>query len=106
MGASLLLFLHVAFACRGFGKGQVALGWDDLVDQAAGSKNLNHPFQVVGHGSQTDFGLCSAETSQQEAGVSEDSVFQRAEGMLDSRSSQPHRCGTRYGRTAFHRPGY
>jgi hypothetical protein len=26
--------------------------------------------------------------------------------MLDSRSSQPHRCGTRYGRTAFHRPGY
>jgi len=74
-GASLLLLLQVALTCRGFGKGKMALGRGNRLDQVAGSEDLYHPLQVVSHGPETDLGLRSAKAAQQEARVSEDSVF-------------------------------
>jgi hypothetical protein len=75
------------------GASWVVSGQGDRLDQAAGPENLHHPFQVVDHGCQTDLSLRSAEAAPKEARMSEDSVFQCAEGMLDGGSSQSHRGG-------------
>lgn len=46
------------------------------------SEDVPHSFQIVGGYRQADFRLCPAETTQQEARMSEDAVFQISEWMF------------------------
>ena len=62
--------------------------------QARSAEHVHHAFQVVGDGRQTDLGLRSAASAQQEPRVPEDAVLQGSEGMFDRRSSQPHGFGS------------
>ena len=57
----------------------------------ASAENVQHAFQIVGSYGQADFRLRSSESTQQEAWMPEDAVFQIGEWMFDSGPSQPHR---------------
>src|SRR6266849_147488 len=59
--------------------------------QLASAENVQHAFQIVGGYGQADFRLRSPQSTQQEAWMSEDAVFQIGEWMLRGGSSQPHR---------------
>ena len=51
------------------------------------SEDIDHAFQVVGHGCQADLGLCSSKSPQQESRVSEDAIFEGCEGVFYGASS-------------------
>ena len=57
------------------------------------TKDVDHEFEVVGHGGEADFGLCAVGAAQQQARMAEDMVLQGGEWMLDGRASEPHRLG-------------
>src|SRR5260370_42100424 len=59
--------------------------------QLASAENVQHAFQIVGGYGQADFRLRSPQSTQQEAWMSEDAVFQIGEWMFRGGSSQPHR---------------
>jgi hypothetical protein len=60
------------------------------------SQDVDHAFDVVGHGSKADFRLRPSGAAQQQTRMSEDAVFEGGEGMLDGGTSKLHRigCGT------------
>jgi hypothetical protein len=59
--------------------------------RAASAEDVDHAFQIVGHGCQSHFGLRSSQTAQQEARVFEDAVFECGEGVFHGRLSQSYR---------------
>ena len=65
--------------------------WGYLASQRRGqlvtSEDIDHAFQVVGHGCQADLGLCSSKSAQQESRVSEDAIFEGCEGVFYDASS-------------------
>jgi len=66
-------------------------GWGYSASQRRGqlltSEDVDHAFQVVGHGCQADLGLCSSKSPQQESRVSEDAIFEGCEGVFYDASS-------------------
>lgn len=59
------------------------------------AEDIDHTFEVIGHGSKADLGVCSAKTAQQEAWMFEEAVLEHSEGILDDGSPEPHQGGCR-----------
>src|SRR5215469_5372337 len=80
------------FSGSEFKSSAVEAGLDGLhrYMQLASAENVQHAFQIVGSYGQADFRLRSSESTQQEAWMPEDAVFQIGEWMFDGGPSQPH----------------
>src|ERR1700704_357238 len=76
-----------------FTSSSVGAGSDGLQGymQLASAENVQHALQIVGGYGKADFRLRSPQSTQQEAWMSEDAVFQIGEWMFHGGPSQPHR---------------
>lgn len=54
------------------------------------AEHLDDAFEVVSHDGDAEFGLRTGQASQQQTRMTEDTVFDCSEGMLDRRSSETH----------------
>jgi hypothetical protein len=54
------------------------------------TENVRDELEVVCHRRDADFDLCTGQPSHQQTRMSEDTVFDRSEGMLDRASTWPH----------------
>lgn len=90
----LQLLRHLVFAPRRADKDRLQSVFLERLRQLGVSEDICHPFEVVGHDCEAEFGVSSYPSAQEEAWMTEDAVFDGREGMFDDRSSQPHRsCG-------------
>jgi hypothetical protein len=55
--------------------------------QVGCTENVRDALEVVCHRSEADFDLCTGQASHQQTRMSEDTVLDRCEGMLDSAST-------------------
>jgi len=55
------------------------------------SQHVCHSFEVVGHDCEAELGVSSCPSAQKKAWMTEDTVLDGCEGMLDDGSAEPHR---------------
>ena len=75
---------------RSFESGDFISGWCECLSEACCAKDLDDAFEVVSHDGDADFRLSTRQASQQQTRMPEDAIFDRSEGMLNGRSSQPY----------------
>ena len=55
------------------------------------AKDVCDALQVICHRREADFDLCTGQSAHQQTRMSEDTVLDRREGVLDGGSAEPHR---------------
>jgi len=55
------------------------------------AQHICDAFQVISHRREADFDLCTGQSAHQQTRMSEDTVLDRRERMLNGGSAEPHR---------------